>query len=286
MGLTKKVKNYFTSRIKNIVRTTGYSIPYFPYDKGASDYIIPKAEVSYPKCEQGLPIPPFELSAGYGFDQAIYLKYGKMDIDNMMDILKSASFEINGRKKILDFGCSSGRMVRWLKPYSDNNEIWGTDISADHIYWANKYLNPPFHFAVNTTFAHMPFEDKYFDLIYSGSVFTHIDNLNETWLLEMRRILSEKGFFYVTIHDNDTLRIINEKKNMGIYHYLKKHPLSSKLNSEFDMFVLNRVKSSPQVFFDKDYFEKLINPIFDIVSRNPGSYEEYQTGYLLKRKSV
>ena len=284
MGILSKIKSNFRDRVKSIVRTTGYSISYIPYEKGSNDYIIPKSEANYPKCEYGLPIPPNELRSGYGKDDNIYLKSGILDTKGMLDILKSSSFEINGGKKILDFGCSSGRMIRCLKPYSDENEIWGTDISADHIYWASKYLNPPFHFAVNTTLAHLPFEDKYFDLIYAGSVFTHIDNLNETWLLEMRRVLSDRGLLYITIHDNDTVRILDENPKGGLSSYFQKHPLYSKAKNDFDMFVFNRAKS-PQVFFDTSYFEKLINPLFDILSRNPGAYQGHQTALVLKRKA-
>jgi ubiquinone/menaquinone biosynthesis C-methylase UbiE len=42
---------------------------------------------------------------------------------------------------------------------------------------------------------------QYFDLIYCGSVFTHIDDLADAWLLELRRITRPGGRIYVTVHD-------------------------------------------------------------------------------------
>ena len=53
------------------------------------------------------------------------------------------------------------------------------------------------------------FSDSYFDLIFTGSAFTHIDDLAEAWLLELRRLLSEKGRVYITIHDRHTIALLD-----------------------------------------------------------------------------
>jgi ubiquinone/menaquinone biosynthesis C-methylase UbiE len=46
---------------------------------------------------------------------------------------------------------------------------------------------------VNTILPHLPFEDRSFDVVYAGSVFTHIDDLAQTWFLELRRVLHAGG---------------------------------------------------------------------------------------------
>ncbi|MBK8552988.1 MAG: class I SAM-dependent methyltransferase [Ignavibacteria bacterium] len=116
----------------------------------------------------------YGLATGSNVQQ--YLN-GRLQITNMLGILSAAGYDIHSVKRILDFGCGAGRMIRWLKPFAANCEIWGSDISSEHIIWANNYLKPPFNFITNTVIPHLPFEDKYFDLIYAGSVFTHIDDL-------------------------------------------------------------------------------------------------------------
>jgi SAM-dependent methyltransferase len=63
-------------------------------------------------------------------------------------------------------------------------------------------------FATGTTAPHVPFEDRTFDLIYCGSVFTHISELAEAWLLELRRILRPGGYVYVTIHTRHTIDLL------------------------------------------------------------------------------
>jgi hypothetical protein len=44
----------------------------------------------------------------------------------------------------------------------------------------------------------LPFEDGYFDLIYSLSVFTHLTTTWEAWLHELRRVLKPQGHAVIT----------------------------------------------------------------------------------------
>ncbi|MFZ1320099.1 MAG: class I SAM-dependent methyltransferase [Ignavibacteria bacterium] len=279
----KKAAELFKNKVKLTLRDNGFTQNFLPYDKTKNEYVIKHSKIEYPVCDIGLPIPPAELRIGYETNDETYIKNSRNDISNMVSILEKSDFRIEGNKKILDFGCSSGRMIRSLKPYAETCEIWGTDVSADHIYWNNKYLNPPFHFATTTFNPHLPFEDRYFDLIYSGSVFTHIDNLIEAWLLELKRILSPEGRLYITIHENHTLEMITGNEGFPLNKYFSTQPLFEEAKNDYDFFVFNRAKS-PQVFFDMDYFKKMISPVFEILSVNYESYS-YQTGVLLKRKS-
>lgn len=86
-------------------------------------------------------------------------------------------------------------MIRWLTKEAKAGEVWGVDIAGSHILWCQQNLPAPFKFATTTSFPHLPFEDNYFDLIYAGSVFTHIADLAESWLLELRQSSSLAGNF-------------------------------------------------------------------------------------------
>lgn len=284
--MIKNLKKKFTAWFKNIVRQTlrenGYTVSYIPYDKISNEFVVAKTKIDYPLCGDGLPLPPKNLRSGYLPDDKKYIDHGKSDLNVIMEIVNRSDFNLEGNKKILDFGCSTGRLMRHLKPYADLCEIWGVDISTDCIYWANSYLNPPFHFATSSLNPHLPFEDRYFDFIYSASVFTHIDNLSEAWLLELRRILSDNGRLYLTIHDNHTLEVLDEHKSIPLASFLHQTPFYEKAKKDYEFFVLNRYKS-PLVFFDIDYFKKLLNPMFDILSINHPAWD-YQTAILLKRK--
>lgn len=256
---------------------------YFPYKADALTYVIPKKKIEYDTCEYGLPVPPQELWLGYGKTNEEYL-FGKHQVEKMLSIINSSEFFLSDGDKILDFGCGAGRMIRWLKPYSNFCEIWGTDISADHIYWANQYLKPPFNFATNTTIPHLPFADNYFNFIYAGSVFTHIDDLADAWLLELRRILSPHGRLYITIQDNNSiteLETVPVYQELWIAKFMTENPLFQENKDHYNMIVNGRGPSS-QVFYDREIFTQSIKTIYEVLSVNDGAYG-FQTGYLLKK---
>jgi 2-polyprenyl-3-methyl-5-hydroxy-6-metoxy-1,4-benzoquinol methylase len=155
-----------------------------------------------------LAVPPQWLRPGYGDTEESWLSRGRADVDNMMKLLNSSEFFIHTGYRVLDLGCASGRLIRWLADIAETCEIWGVDINAHQIAWCHENLSPPFNFATSTTLPHLPFEDKYFDLIYCGSVFTHIDDLTEAWLLEIKRIIKPGGRAYITVRDKHTADLI------------------------------------------------------------------------------
>ena len=100
-------------------------------------------------------------------------------------------------------------MIRWLADLAQECQIWASKIDARQSLWCQENLSPPFNFATVTTAPHLPFEDRYFDLIYCGSVFTHIDHdLADAWLLELKRIIRPGGRVYITVHDKHSADLI------------------------------------------------------------------------------
>ncbi|NOR79747.1 MAG: methyltransferase domain-containing protein [Methyloprofundus sp.] len=304
--LPKSLKKFIKARLKRMVFPSPVAfMKYLPIKYNEDWFLIPNApdsinDTNKDTRNQGLAMPPKELWIG-GPTKEFYLYWGEKDVGKMIEILDASNFSLQTGYRILDFGCREGRMIRHLKHYSETCEIWGVDASAAHIYWCKRNLDPPFHFATTTTIPHLPFEDSYFDFIYAGSVFTHIDDLAESWLLEIRRVLSPKGRAYLTIHDKHTISLVdkcyeeysskpeaNESQEL-----LSTRLFSSNLHAEdvykknkdsnFGMFVHGRDICS-QVFYDIDYFRKTLAPMFDIVSITEEAYSEYQTAVLCKKK--
>jgi SAM-dependent methyltransferase len=239
-----------------------------------------------------LPIPPQVLWAGYGVRIENFLNSGKVDVHRMKEILDSSEFRIQDRNRVLDFGCASGRMIRFLGDVADRCEVWGVDISARHIIWCQEHLSPPFNFATVTTAPHLPFEDAYFDLIYSGSVYTHIADLADAWLLELKRIMKPGGRLYITIHDKHTIDlIINQPERvyadgLPVEEEFRKLILSfdrkEKFNDlDFYMFTIGRGPSS-QVFYNADHLREHWGRILRVRSVNPEAYG-YQTAIVLEK---
>lgn len=270
-------------------------LKYYPKSGNSASYMMPKPTPAPqdPKTKTWqFPVPPRPLMLVFA-DQGeeYYLESGKIQVRLMLESLQKAKFSLKPGSRILDFGCASGRMMRFLSDRADTCEIWGADINADCIHWCKQYMKPPFHFLTCTTHPHLPFEDRYFDLIYAGSVFTHIDDLAEAWLLELRRILSPGGMAYITIQEQHLMNLIKDFKDQWLSNNnvwlpdqraecLQKYDEYSK--SDFAMFTLGRDTRS-LVFYDLDYFCKMVQPFFQVMEIRPEAYY-WQTAVLLQRQ--
>ena len=126
----------------------------------------------------------------------------------MARILAEADTDVDSVARLLDFGCAAARMLRFCPRYFQQAECWGVDLKAEHIEWCQRFLSPPFLFAATTSLPHLPFDDGVFDLVYCGSVFTHISDLADAWFLELRRVLRPGGHLYLTIHDEHTIEVL------------------------------------------------------------------------------
>lgn len=233
--------------------------------------------------DQGLPIPPSEYIVGLP-SKEWYLKSGKDDFEQIIQLLKKSDEELTDNSRILDFGCSNGRIIRWFYNWTKQGEVWGVDISAEQILWAKTNLSPPFKFVTTTTNPHLPFEDNYFDFIYATSVFTHIDDLADFWLLELRRILKQDGLLFVTIQDETSVEHLKLQQSIDKY---AKTIFNTKECKKFyenrrGIFCIGRSVYT-QIYYELDYFIKYIKNYFDIVAIQKNSYRDYQTGILLKK---
>jgi SAM-dependent methyltransferase len=149
------------------------------------------------------PIPPVALTARLALapdawsDVEGYLQRGK-DALGAIERVLPADWTWEG-KRILDFGCGAGRSIRHLRGLVRNGEIWGCDIDPACIAWCSEHLGPSISFVASGSDPPLPFEQEKFDLVYALSVFTHIDRLWASWLLELHRILAPGGFLVATI---------------------------------------------------------------------------------------
>src|SRR5438093_1271559 len=75
--------------------------------------------------DDDLPVPPPDLWEGYGPTLDDYLNSGREHFDNMISILGEAGFALTPGQRALDFGCSAGRLIRYLSDKADVCEIRG-----------------------------------------------------------------------------------------------------------------------------------------------------------------
>jgi SAM-dependent methyltransferase len=115
-------------------------------------------------------------------------------------------------KRVLDFGCGVGRMMRQFAPEAEEAEFWGCDLDRRSIEWLKENLVPPFHAFESTEAAGLPQEDGYFDLIYAFSVYTHFTDNWAEWLLEHHRVLADGGLLFATFLGEGMLEELTGEK--------------------------------------------------------------------------
>lgn len=102
-------------------------------------------------------------------------------------------------KRILDFGCGVGRVLRHAVAEDPEGEFWGCDIDTRSVEWLRGHLSPPAHIFQTGDWPPMQQADRHFDLIYAFSVFTHLVDSWSAWLLELHRVLKDDGVLIATV---------------------------------------------------------------------------------------
>ena len=103
-------------------------------------------------------------------------------------------------RAVLDFGCGSGRVLPHMAAHAPAAGLHGCDVDADAIAWAARHL-PGIDWTVSPFRPPLPYPDASFDLVYSVSVFSHLDEpLQDAWLAELRRVVTPGGWALLTVH--------------------------------------------------------------------------------------
>jgi SAM-dependent methyltransferase len=147
------------------------------------------------------PLPSAGDREGYfGGRDIAYTLSGMQDAAFLSTVAARYDLPMGAGSTFLDFGCASGRVLRaFRKRHSDAMAI-GVDLNLQDIQWARQTLGNEIVFVQGTTLPHLPLETSSVDLIFAGSVFTHIADFEEAWLLELRRVLRPTGLAVLTVH--------------------------------------------------------------------------------------
>lgn len=211
----RRVRAAASPRLVNLVRSR--FTQYWPHDDGALSYSRPILADALSSPSSPLPVPPEEFWAHYCTSAENFLASGREDIATMRRLLAESGAPVENATRVLELGCAGARMLRWLADLAPGTQLWGTDIWSSAILWCQDHLTPPMYFATNTVAPSLPFEDRSFDLVFCGSLFTHIDDLAEAWFLELHRILRPGGRLYFSINDRHAVRVFDGNADPEAY---------------------------------------------------------------------
>jgi len=150
-----------------------------------------------------LKYPEVKLPPDYLIYESFQLNYPKYFTDSigtakwLADHFKK-HIELKN-KRILDWGCGPGRIIRHLPDVIGNDcEFYGTDYNIKSIEWCTVNL-PGINFNRNDLKAKLPYKDQYMDVIFGVSIFTHLsEQLHFDWYSELYRILKPDGIMFLT----------------------------------------------------------------------------------------
>jgi SAM-dependent methyltransferase len=154
-----------------------------------------------PTPKSALPFPPLDLlqRTGHMGDEDPVGAYDQMGrgLRELIESMLPEDWSWQGRR-VLDFGCGAGRVLRAFEPKAGEAEFWGCDIDRPSVAWMEENLSPPFHPFACDEEPGLPQQDGFFDLIYAISVYTHLTENWAGWLLEHHRVLADGGLLLVS----------------------------------------------------------------------------------------
>lgn len=169
---------------------------------GATTIMQRMFKASMPPEAANMPDPGDDLITRVvgGPDHPWFYSTGQESVREIERTLAIVGRSLDSFESILDFGCGCGRVLLWLEELAKTRSLYGTDIDAEAIAWCREHI-PYVKFSINAGDPPLPFGDSTFDLVYSHSVFTHIDEWRQdAWLSELCRVARPGGLLILSTH--------------------------------------------------------------------------------------
>ncbi|MGC9328071.1 MAG: class I SAM-dependent methyltransferase [Candidatus Hinthialibacter sp.] len=177
---------------------------------------------------ESTPTPPMKLIKRVDGSEspAFYLLKGAQNYREFIRLIEKYA-DISSCSSLLDWGCGSGRITGFFIQHSKIPDIYGCDIDAEAIQWAQEHF-PQGRFTTIPLLPPTKYYNNQFDIIISFSVLTHLDRETQNaWLREMQRILKPGGLLLATVHGVKAAEVLLSKqefkkfKRVGIHDRLR-----------------------------------------------------------------
>lgn len=168
-----------------------------------------------------LPLPALEDREYYHPGRELdYWLSGLRDYYRVRQELDNIGKPLQQDQCLFELGAASGRALRHFACQSDATlRLSCADLNANHVEWVSKYLPPDIAAFQTSALPHLPLEDHSQDVVTAFSVFTHIDEYETAWLMEIKRVLRPGGVAYLTYQSDRTWHSLHE--GHFLYQHLK-----------------------------------------------------------------
>jgi SAM-dependent methyltransferase len=209
--------------------------------------------------------------------------------DLVVDALRSTGLEPAPGMRGLDFGCSSGRVVRVLAVAFPELEWHGCDPIPDAIEWARANL-PGIRFERSPEHPPLPYDDGSLDFAFAISIWSHFSEAAALdWLAEMRRIVKPGGRLVLTAHGEHTVvhtrrvGVRSAEQLEGVRAALFEHGFwyAAEFGEQGDHGVANPDWGT--AFFTPEWLLTRLTPDWRLALYRPGRVEGNQDLYVLER---
>jgi SAM-dependent methyltransferase len=214
---------------------------------------------------------------------------GLYEADMLVDALASAGVEIASLSAALDFGCSSGRVVRVLAAAYPEIEWRACDPNGAAIAWASENL-PGIDFFVNDNVPPLALEEGSLDLICAISIWSHFaPPLGVRWFEEMRRLTRPGGYLVCTTHGLTSvatyatrgMRTPEQSRQIADSLYSRGWWYAQEFGPEGDWGVVNPEWGS--AFLSPEWMLTQLCPRWRVLEFAPGRNQDNQDVYVLQR---
>ena len=226
------------------------------------------------------PPPMLRYRVHHSFDEHSYEEMGAYLAKTIVDTLRNAGVDLDDRE-VLDFACGPGRVIRDFHRLVPAARLTGTDIDGEAIGWARSNLGHVAEFCLNRETPPTMFADASFDVIYSISLFTHLDESSQdAWLKELSRLLRSGGLLLTTVHGRFAAGSCTDQERAE----LSRAGMAFRVDRK-GRFKLDGLPDFYQTtFHTREYVERHWSQFLDVLSYAEGGVHEHQDLILLVKR--
>jgi len=204
---------------------------------------------------------------------------GAVIASTLSDVLDRHAVSLTDRK-VLDFGCGPARVASRFKLRYPSCMLFGTDVDAEAIEWARAHVPEAGSFGINGQLPPLSFDDGFFDVVYSVSVFTHLDESSQRlWLRELSRVVKPGGIVMATVHGDAAQASCTE----GEISQLQEHGFAFRIGHK-GRWKLDGLPDFYQTSFQtREHVKRTWTQWFQLVEHAEGALHGHQDLVVLRR---